>query len=318
MRLLDALTLEFHTFTEGQVPPYLVLSRTWREGHEVNYQDMRWLQALRLMPKESHSGYPKILNTAQIAVEQHIWFIWVDTVCIDKSSSSEPQEANNSMYQWYKTSHSCVVYLDDITTGSNENMRLDSILETRWITRGWTLQELIAPLEAVFYDSNWEYMCSKSRSVGSLSRLLAIPEQVIATGDTSDCCVANIMSWAASRQTTRVEDVAYSSLGLFDIQMPLLYGEGCKAFERFQEAIIQRSGDDSIFAWRTAKKEPSVYRGLLAKSPEEFKAAGAAYNPYKNRKMSITNLGLRVTFNLRPLDGGDDDQLRHIRHGGYI
>lgn len=162
------------------------------------------------------------------------------------------------------------------------------ISRCRWLTRGWTLQELITPFEIKFFDQNWRTIGTRSKFSALLSRLTGIDKSILNRtsfiafmGDSKLSVirralkvfpVARKMSWAAYRQTTRDEDRAYSLLGLFEVNMPLLYGEGNKAFLRLQEEIIRHSNDDSIFAWEFETEcDDLVYdKQLLASSPEQF------------------------------------------------
>jgi hypothetical protein len=141
---------------------------------------------------------------------------------------------------------------------------------SRWFTRGWTLQELIAPTDVVFYDSEWQVI-AKIRDIAKVvERFTEIPAPVLLFGITDSYCVAEKMKWASKRRTTRREDMAYCLLGLFNIHMPLLYGEGDRAFERLQEEILKRSDDLSLFLWQDEEDSECVLRGLLARSPAEF------------------------------------------------
>ncbi|KAF2825580.1 HET-domain-containing protein, partial [Ophiobolus disseminans] len=232
MRLLNAETLRFKTFfSDDQTPPYAILSHTWGD-EEVSYQDMMYEEVI------DNLSYQKIIETAKIAKQKHLDYFWVDTCCIDKTSSAELQEAINSMWRWYRTSAYCAVYLEDSK---------DS--QSRWITRGWTLQELIAPRNVWFYDCNWLPTFDKLSGLDVIEEITKIPKQVLSTSDLSMSSVAQKMSWAANRKTTRIEDAAYSLMGLFDVHMPMLYGEGDNAFRRLQEQIIKTDPDDSILDW---------------------------------------------------------------------
>lgn len=225
-------------------------------------------------------GYSKLVNSAKEARNLGFKYIWVDTCCIDKSSSAELQEAINSMYRWYRDSEVCIVYLEDVwppQTGPGElqtasEIALNAFETSRWSTRGWTLQELVAPAVCRFYLRDWRLLGEKDEFLQELSVTTGIPIYVLEERrSVSEVSVAERMSWAAHRQTTRVDDLAYCLLGLFDIQMPLLYGEGNKAFVRLQEEILKTTDDYSIFAWRALDAHSSSYRGLLAHSPLEFR-----------------------------------------------
>jgi hypothetical protein len=131
------------------------------------------------------------------------------------------------------------------------------------------LQELIAPPSVVFYNREWQVIAKVQDIVKVMERITQIPELVLLFGTTESYCVAEKMKWASKRRTTRREDMAYCLLGLFDINMPLLYGEGDKAFERLQE-ILKRSDDLSLFLWQDLEDSKYAHRGLLAQSPAEF------------------------------------------------
>ncbi|KAF2469463.1 uncharacterized protein BDR25DRAFT_167585, partial [Lindgomyces ingoldianus] len=255
------------------------------------------------------SGYMKIVKCAEKAKSLGIPYIWVDTCCIDKTSSAELQEAINSMYRYYKNASRCIVYLADampfgpnITHSGRKHFR-NVLASSRWVTRGWTLQELIAPQSIRFYAQDWTYLCSKVSCMDELSEVTGIPSAILEIGDPSQACVAQRMSWASNRSTTRIEDTAYSLMGLFDIQMPMLYGEGEKAFIRLQEEILKTSDDYSIFAWDLDEFGLSKYRGLLARSPAEFKLCGTYERDDSlvglEFPITSTNLGLHVQLEMR-------------------
>ncbi|KAH8668817.1 heterokaryon incompatibility protein-domain-containing protein [Xylariales sp. PMI_506] len=227
MRLIHTESLEVQEFFGDQVPDYAILSHTWGKG-EVTLQDMR-LGTREVMMKP---GFQKIQSTCtQALVDGHDW-AWIDTCCIDKTSSAELSEAINSMYQWYSRAAVCYAYLSDFSELRPDDYPFEQSL---WFTRGWTLQELIAPIKVVFYDRNWECIgtLDDAALLGRVQAITSIPAECLRrVMPPSEFSVAKRMSWAANRHCTRVEDVAYSLMGLFDVNMPLLYGEGDKAFTR--------------------------------------------------------------------------------------
>ncbi|PVI01593.1 HET-domain-containing protein, partial [Periconia macrospinosa] len=286
MRLLASDTLEFATFSDENLPEYLILSHTWGD-EEVSYQDMQYLQKLKKLPDslqqdtadiENKSGYRKVTSAARAAAHRNYKYFWIDTCCIDKTSSSELQEAINSMYRWYQKATVCIALLEDVTVKRGAqlgNIHFGHLIsETRWIKRGWTLQELIAPREVHFVNAGWTFLTSKSISSENLSSATGIPRYVLETGDLSQASVAQKMSWAAGRSTTRLEDRAYSLLGIFGVHIPMLYGEGAHAFIRLQEEILRVTPDDSIFYWKDDDDSSSTCRGLLAPSPTAFRNCG--------------------------------------------
>jgi hypothetical protein len=250
MRLLNTATLRVEQakkeIVANEKPPfeYAILSHTWGED-EVIFQDMQ-VNVPRHNPR-----FSKIIRSCELAKKDGYDYIWLDTCCIDKSSSAELSEAINSMYLWYSQAAICYAYLSDVVSEGYIDVSLDSssFRKSRWFTRGWTLQELIAPVHMVFLSKDWNHLGDKQDLLGLLSDITSINHNVLLDGNRrSDISIARKMSWAAKRTTTRVEDRAYSLLGIFDVNMPLLYGEGWKAFTRLQEEILKKSDDESLFA----------------------------------------------------------------------
>jgi hypothetical protein len=290
----------------GTPPEYAILSHTWGDG-ELNIQEM-------LNPTEeikARSGYSKIEGCAAICRRDGKVHVWIDTICIDKTSSAELSEAINSMWRWYQEATLCYVYLEDVSLIHNIGggwELIGTLEQSKWFTRGWTLQELIAPREMKFFSKEWKDIGTKGLHLHEISSITHIDAAVLASGNLETTSVAQRMSWAANRKTTRTEDVAYCLLGLLDVKMPLLYGEGAKAFQRLQEELIKISSDLSIFSWGDARDlvhKQHFYRGLLARSPYEFSSCGgisasrdfAVSNPYK-----VTNHGLSLRLNLLQTD----------------
>jgi len=179
-----------------------------------------------------------------------------DIVCIDKSSSAELSEAINSMFKWYRQSEVCYAYLEDVppspeplgTTGKTISMLGPAFAASRWFRRVWTLQELLAPSRVRFFDNKWGEIGERGDLSSVLEDVTGIEAGVLNGASFADISIGHRMSWASQRETTRAEDMAYSLLGIFNINMPLLYGEGHKAFIRLQEAIMNQSEDQSILA----------------------------------------------------------------------
>lgn len=185
-------------------------------------------------------------------------YLWIDSCCIDKSSSAELSEAINAMYSWYEIAVICYAYLSDVPASSRGHSFKRSFHYSRWHTRGWTLQELLAPDVVIFLAADWTYLGTKASLAMHLEYRLDIPPLVlIKMVSVQDLCVAEVMSWAGGRETTREEDQAYCLMGLFGVHMPTLYGEGTRAFVRLQEAIRERRpGDASVFAWNYRPEIP--------------------------------------------------------------
>lgn len=231
----------------------------------------------------------------------------INRCCIDKTSSAELSEAINSMFRWYQNAQACYAYLADVSSDSGPSQEPSEFSKSRWFTRGWTLQELIAPSNVVFYSRDWHILGTKDQLADLLERITRIDCETLRGQDLQFVSVSKKMSWAAHRKTSRVEDIAYSLLGIFDVNMPLLYGEGKKAFLRLQEEILKVSNDQTLFAWgfpqvmatmesleKAARQDdqlrrqaaassnnrevrtlgPPILRGLLADSPVEFANSG--------------------------------------------
>lgn len=181
------------------------------------------------------------------------------------------------MFRWYKRAKVCYAYLADVTA---DEYKVGKFGDSRWFTRGWTLQELIAPQTVRFYSADWKHLGTKSELRDQLHDITGIEQSVLCLRDTfAHICIAKRMSWAASRVTTRLEDRAYSLLGIFEVNMPLIYGEGDNAFIRLQQEILKVSDDSTLFAWRIAAPfetispsalDESQVCGLLASSPSDF------------------------------------------------
>ncbi|KAI3323835.1 heterokaryon incompatibility protein-domain-containing protein [Xylariaceae sp. AK1471] len=241
MRLINTKSLELKEFIGDPAnhgfPRYAILSHTWGE-EEVTLQEMQNIEAVR-----KKAGFQKITKCCETALNERLSWVWVDTCCIDKTSSAELSEAINSMFKWYEAATICYAYLSDVGGIGHDDWRA-----SRWFTRGWTLQELVAPFEVMFYDSLWKQFGTKRLMTKALEQKTNIPEEVLLnSASRRRNSVAARMLWAKGRHTTRKEDRAYSLLGLFDINMPLLYGEGDKAFSRLHEEIMNAIQDDTIF-----------------------------------------------------------------------
>ncbi|KAE9378532.1 HET-domain-containing protein [Stipitochalara longipes BDJ] len=261
MRLLNVNTLTLEEFTGepgNGVPPYSILSHRWG-SEEVTFRDMTSDHAA----VAHREGFLKIVRCCAKAKSECYDFVWIDTCCIDKSGSAELSEAINSMFRWYREADVCYAFLDDVCSSENPAEASSSFRRSRWFTRGWTLQELLAPS-----------VIGTKRSLSSvISKLTKIDQRTLNDCTWDHTSIARKMSWASSRQTTRVEDEEYSLMGIFDVNMPLIYGEGQKAFYRLQLEIMKSSDDESIFAWvpnfKNGHREQPSY-GLLAQSPKDF------------------------------------------------
>ena len=266
IRLLKFENGEVHIETfvdDGEVPDYAILSHRWYDfREEPTYQDVTQSGG------QHKKGFRKIMLCGKQAHKDGCDYFWVDTCSIDKTNSTELSEAINSMYRWYANAKICYVYLSDVSGAD-----WTAFDNSNWFTRGWTLQELLAPKTVRFYNSEWQCLGDKSSLCSRISRITGIPQDVLQdSAKTRNYSIAARMSWAAKRKRTRVEDRSYSLLGLFDINdMPVMYGQGEAAFRRLQERIMQKSDEYSLFAWQGVQK---FGPGLLATFPDAYASSG--------------------------------------------
>lgn len=271
MRLLDVRTQKLKTFYNHDLPRYAILSHTWlSDDQEVTFAQIQQPEACVGM-----AGYAKVVFLCEQAAKEGFEYAWIDTCCIDKTSSAELSEAINSMFEWYQRSDVCYALLSDIDD--------EDFLESKWWTRAWTLQELLAPTLVKFFNKDGFLIGTKNELAPAIEDTTGIDSLVLLRPmHMFGYSVAQRMSWAGSRNATRTEDIAYSLLGVFQVNMPLLYGEGQQAFLRLQEIILQRDQDQSLFAWSFQPRfiqdaqDGSFFQhqGLLAWSPKLFKNCG--------------------------------------------
>jgi hypothetical protein len=245
-------------------------------------------------------GYSKIRGCCAQAALDGFDYAWIDSCCIDKTSSSELSEAINSMFNFYRKAQVCYAYLSDVPEGEGgeDHLREGSHFRaSAWFTRGWTLQELLAPRYVVFFDRAWVDIGTKSSLQSLVSAITGIG---ILDYRFERACVAQKMSWASRRQTTRTEDQAYCLMGLFGVSMPPLYGEGSKAFYRLQLEILKDSDDESLFAW-TGLEDYGNGGSMLAPSPAAFSDCGNVVRyvfDMQKPEFTMTNRGLRMETEL--------------------
>lgn len=325
MWLIDVQTRRLQEFVGVKTPSYAILSHTWVNGHEVTFQEM--VAAAGRQPAGSaKTGWDKIDRTCQQAARDGLEYAWVDTCCIDKTSSAELSEAINSMFQWYRRATVCYVFLPDLTLPipalqAVEKLRA-GIEHCRWLTRSWTLQELIAPAHIHFFNRNWELCFTKASAAAVLAEITGIDTGILEhKKDLSAVSVAQKMSWAATRESTRIEDAAYSLMGIFEINMPLLYGEEERAFLRLQTEIIYSCPDPSILAWMLPEDDPEnmsqgdldQYSGVMASSPICFRDCAdvekLSDQAVFDFSMSNRGIKLRAQFGLFRMRGGSGSQI---------
>jgi hypothetical protein len=271
MRLLHTRTFQLVNVPSHELHPYAILSHTWGSSDdEVLFED---IEAGPERAREKAS-FAKLQYTATEAIKDGLEYCWIDTCCIDKKSSAELQEAINSMFTWYRAAKICYIYLSDVTDATSVEGEDSQFRKARWHTRGWTLQELLAPQETKFFTCDWTFIGTKSSFSALLSDITRISVNILnGTIAITTASIAQRMAWAARRETSRSEDLAYCLMGIFSVNMPMLYGEGERAFLRLQYEISKESNDNSIFAWQNVDgiEDVNVGHGLLAEHPRHFR-----------------------------------------------
>jgi hypothetical protein len=231
MRLLrrnDDDEFSFEEFFGGHLPRYAILSHFWG-NEEVGFQEIR-----NGIGKDK-KGYKKLRFCGEQAARDGLHYFWVDTCCIDKSSSAELTESINSMFAWYHKATRCYVYLSDVST-------VAGLRQSRWFTRRWTLQELIAPASVKFFSTEGKFIGDKTSLLQDIHEITGIPAAALQGTPLSQFSEAERMSWVKNRMTTRAEDAAYSLMGMFGVNMSVLYGEGKEnAFRRLLRKIQKSS-----------------------------------------------------------------------------
>ncbi|EEP82649.1 predicted protein [Uncinocarpus reesii 1704] len=330
MRLLNPRDLTFEEFPLSEKVDYAIFSHTWysKPRKEVLYREIKNKFSGRVvvgrdgLVKPGMSDIPfelkKVVYCCMQAIRDKVQWVWIDTCCLNKDSTAEVSEAINAMFSWYRNAKHCYVYLSDVCLSTFRQ----SFRKSKWFKRGWTLQELVAPHNVYFYDHDWYELGSKmtlNRLISATTRIDA--ETLMCQRSLAESSIARRMSWASDRKTTKPEDIAYCLLGVFGVNMPLLYGEGGeKAFIRLQEEIMRRSEDHTIFAWTSqcehrgnnqncnrnqiCEEQGQKPRGPLARSPSEF-ADSADFEPIlvsndMGPPYIMTNRGLRICLPLVP------------------
>jgi hypothetical protein len=244
MRLLEQKDNGDICLTEDiikDIPAYAILSHTWgKKEEEVTFKDFKEGSG------KTKAGYQKIQFCAKQAKRDGLRYFWVDTCCIDQMNSTELSEAIHSMFRWYQEAYRCYVYLTDVPAPSTNPDWETAFSQSRWFTRGWTLQELIAPPKVDFFSHEDENkkLGSKSEMEEHIHQITGITIEAL-RGDLSKIPVKTRLTWAEKRNTTREEDKAYCLLGILDVSMPLIYGEKGKAWRRLRNEI-ERMGDSDI------------------------------------------------------------------------
>ncbi|KAL8969053.1 MAG: hypothetical protein Q9197_004546 [Variospora fuerteventurae] len=297
--------------------PYVIISHVWQRK-EVLFEDgpnlRSWTESSPPPPSAKSGSVQKITGACKAVREYgdgRITHLWLDNVCIDKKNLTEFSMSINSMYQWYKRANVCFAYLEDYSD-KFPTSDVPVFTRSKWFTRGWCLQEMLAPSKVIFFDKSWKAIGNKESLQTQLTARTHISKDFLLNkADISRASVSQRMSWFAGRETTVPEDTAYCLLGIFGVNMPLLYGEGKeRAFRRLQEEIMRYSDDHTLFAWKSpSAREPGLppETDLLASSQDYFKGTGDyVHNPNKqnNRPFQMTNKGVSIDLYLQQYQGG--------------
>jgi hypothetical protein len=241
---------ELVTFNDDDPPPYAILSHTWTEGQEVTYDE------LKTGTGKHKTGYDKIRFCGKRAAVDGLEYFWVDTCCIHRLNPDgvELSMAINSMFRWYQRAVKCYVYLSDVHVPNEvvdaqacRIMWVEAFRQSRWFTRGWTLQELLAPASVEFFSEEGKCLGNKKSLEQELHHITKIPTRVLGGTSLTEVSVEERMSWAAKRTTTWKEDKVYCLLGIFRVFLPLIYGEGEEyAMSRLKDEIQRRQEGRAI------------------------------------------------------------------------
>ncbi|KAI8634254.1 ankyrin repeat-containing domain protein [Xylariaceae sp. FL1651] len=301
MRLINVRTLKLEEFLDDAIPEYAILSHTWgNDSEELSYHDV--FQGDIDKPSV---GSIKIRGCCRQAEKDGFGYCWIDTCCIDKKNLVELSEAINSMFRWYRKASICYAYLADVPKNGTRQEQRVNLGSSRWFRRGWTLQELLAPKIVQFYNMDWHLLGTKAALCSVLYKITGVPHRFLrGIADMQTASVAQRMSWAAQRETKRKEDIAYSLLGIFDVTMPMIYGEGGEqAFFRLQEQIMKKTRDDSLLAWGIGSPDSTetvaarIDTGrILAARPSDFANSGQIVprNPSLMHPLEMSGGSLRV------------------------
>jgi hypothetical protein len=252
MRLLKCLLgssdFELTSFDDDLTPPYAILSHTWASGQEVTHNE------LLAGTGKDKTGYNKIRFCSKRAAADGLEYFWVDTCCIDKTTSDELSTAINSMFRWYQRAAKCYVYLSDVSVpeevADTQSFRItwaEAFRCSRWFTRGWTLQELLAPASVEFFSQDGKQLGSKTSLEWEIHDVTGIPVRALRGQRLTEISIDERMSWAAKRTTSKKEDKAYCLLGILGVFLPLIYGEGeYHALQRLREEAERRQGNQSM------------------------------------------------------------------------
>jgi len=256
-------------FDPDKIPAqYAILSHRWGPD-EVTFEDLERGTA------KAKAGYGKLEFCGEQADRDGLEYFWIDTCCIDKKNNTELSEAINSMFKWYQHATKCYVYLPDVPVSNSSNDRSaekewESVFKkSEWFARGWTLQELIAPKSVQFFSQEGILLGSKTSLEQQIHQTTGIALEALQGEPLAQFSVYDRLSWAMRRKTTIEEDAAYCLLGIFDIHMPLLYGEGRqKALDRLQREIHMPFDPASVVSTNVPPERNPPFTGRETRFPQ--------------------------------------------------
>jgi hypothetical protein len=287
---------------DDEVPRYAILSHTWQKDQEVTFDDL-----MNDDNGKSKAGYEKIRFCARQAERDHLKYFWVDTCCIDKSDDVELRIAINSMFRWYQNAIECYVYLSDVSLAKQEACDELSdfacepaFRESRWFTRGWTLQELLAPPSVKFFTRDGKLLGDKSMLQRQIQQITGIPTLALQGTSLQEFSVEERMSWTKQRRTTYKEDKVYSLLGIFGVYMLPNYGEGEEyAFRRLRKELeespteITGAKTAGNVHWMVPRTVNSLFIGRVELINRIRNAFGGheRQNTFEQKRLVITGIG---------------------------
>ncbi|KAI5986761.1 hypothetical protein F5J12DRAFT_868177 [Pisolithus orientalis] len=269
MYLLNARTQKLEHFLD--LPPYAILSHAWQSGEAHRFHEIGTPGVCQ------KPGYDKVQGCCTLALQHGLDYVWIDTCCADANSITAFDEALNSSYAWFNQAAVCFVYLHDVESRERPEQESSTFRRSKWFSRAWTLQELLAPGNVFFFAKDWKEIGTKAGLASVISSVTGIhtdalmhPERV------PHFSVATRMSWAKGRKSSKPEDRVYALMGLFGVNLPIVYGQGeTETFMKLQHEIIKKSDDQSILAWRFFTRAPSPRTSsFLADSPDYFADCG--------------------------------------------
>lgn len=272
MKLVNTKTIRVESFRDNNVPDYAILSHRWG-NREITYAEIQ-----KGAPNLQHTdGYKKIYNCCKLAADVGLDYVWIDTCCIVKKDNAQPGEDPElskelaSMFRYYRNSQVSYTYLADVSVDEDPTVPKSAFRNSKWFTRGWTLQELVAPLYITFFDKNWNEIGTKSSLQRVIAEITGIPSTVLLTNSSSQISVAERRKWFGKRETSVVEDRAYSLMGLLGVNISVKYGEREVAMERLNAKIAELANDSStdpdrfdISSWMVPE---APYRFYVRKRP---------------------------------------------------